>query len=681
MKVSVFLVSLIFLSACATRHAERGISSHESPAETSCDEKIVKGTSDVQKCYLKANGSEKKFFIFKGQGTAAEIQFSHGYLLAEQINQGSIEEMKGHFAREEERMGKNKWLFNSLKDCQMKRLKKSVSVEFMKNISAISAGYIQGMKDKGLTPKYNEEDFIFTLLGIEFGNVMGGIAHQSEESAVKALGKVIGQCGLKLAGEGIKEILKNLRKDPPHEKKMGCVGLIAPESATGNGLIHGRNLDQGPLMKSWSKAPVLYLIHEKGMIPYVAPGTAGLIYPGGISGYNEHGISVSLHQMNTTTWDTKHPAGSAEVVPYLQQRVLREAKSIDEAFALIQKTNTFSSWTIFISDSKTNEAASIEISANKKVLARRKVNQVMSQSNHFISPTMQKEHFHSNFAAYLESQSRIHQMDRILNDSTGKIDVDWAINALASHIDYFEGERSFGRTAVKLSNIMTSVAYPVQNEFWMTLGDRKPAAHSWYVGSRVDFKNFAIDIISLNRSSSLEKRPSLEKSYSAAVSSYLAYKVRDMKLAISELKKAYELALEDGVDDTSYAYNLARLLMMEGNFSEARGHLEKLLIRKAEFHPYHQALVSLYAARMRQLTHENKNVSHLYSFATDIFQRISDDTKNRKVIKTPDAETAEFEEARFGHGQSNLKAKLKLIETWAMGKNTNIPDLDFGIND
>jgi tetratricopeptide (TPR) repeat protein len=680
MRTSLFLALLVFFTSCSSAKNTRNLSSSDYPAETDCEDKRVLGKAEVQKCHLKAGSTNKAYFIFKASGTAEEIQYAHGYLLAEEVNKGSIEEMLAYFAREEASLGDSKWIFTALKNCQMKKLKKSVSVEFMKNIAALSHGYTDGMKAKGLDPVYTEEDFVFTLLGIEIGNVLGGIAHEQSIKPVKALAKVLGQCGVRIAGAGLEKLISRFKSEPASDRKMGCVGLVAPDSATGQGLIHGRNLDQTPLMKSWAKAPVIYLVHEDGKIPYVAAGTAGLIYPGGISGFNEHGLAVSLHQMNTSTWDTTHKAGSAEVVPYLQQRILREAKSIDEAFALVRKTNVFSSWTILISDSKTQEVASIEVSANRKVIARRKKNEVMAQSNHYLDPSMQKEHFHSSFSGYLETQSRLHQMEKVLGESAGRIDIEWAMNALASHNDFFEGERSFGRVAVKLSNIMTSIAHPARGEFWMTVGDKKPAAHSWYVGSKIDFKEMSINVISLNKSFNLEKNGNLEESFSYAVSSYIAYKNHDYAKAISDLKQAIELS---GREDTSYIYNLSRLYMMEDKLSDAIEYMNKLLARIGEFHIYQQGLINMYSARLRQKTglHTETEINNLFDEASRIFEKINVNSLKNKSFAMPDSKTDKIEEARFGHGSPDLEKKIKLISSWKSGADYKFPSLDFSVND
>ena len=137
---SLPLSFLLLVTACASPKIVRTISSVEKMAEVKCEEKRSYGKSEVQKCYLNAESTAKSFFVFKGAGTPEEIQYAHGFLMPQEIDSGSIEEMLGYFAREEAAMGKSKWIFTALKDCQTKRLKNSVSKEFHINISALARG-------------------------------------------------------------------------------------------------------------------------------------------------------------------------------------------------------------------------------------------------------------------------------------------------------------------------------------------------------------------------------------------------------------------------------------------------------------------------------------------------------------------------------------------------------------
>ena len=96
---------------------------------------------------------------------------------------------------------------------------------------------------------------------------------------------------------------------------------------------------------------------------YVAFGTAGLIYPGGISGLNDAGIAVSLHQLSTIHYRTRFDAGEVDIAPFVQQRVLREAGSLEHAVEIVRSVQPFSAWVIFCSDAVAGRTQRIELTA------------------------------------------------------------------------------------------------------------------------------------------------------------------------------------------------------------------------------------------------------------------------------------------------------------------------------
>ena len=64
-----------------------------------------------------------------------------------------------------------------------------------------------------------------------------------------------------------------------------------------------------------------------------------------------------------------------------------------------------------------------------------------------------------------------------------------------------------------------------------------------------------------------------------------------------------------------------------------------------------------------------------------VFQNILNDSKKNKSFEMPDEKTARFEEARFNHGASDLKKKIKLISAWEEGKDKEAPHLDYSVSD
>ena len=102
MRAAIFLIPVILFTSCSTPKNLRTVASSNYPAQAVCEEKRILGKAEAQKCYLKAGSTNKAFFTFKASGTATEVQYAHGFLLAEEISKGSIEEMLAYFKREEE---------------------------------------------------------------------------------------------------------------------------------------------------------------------------------------------------------------------------------------------------------------------------------------------------------------------------------------------------------------------------------------------------------------------------------------------------------------------------------------------------------------------------------------------------------------------------------------------------
>lgn len=109
---------------------------------------------------------------------------------------------------------------------------------------------------------------------------------------------------------------------PDHRTGFACTGFTCQAAGPADGRhLHARNLDAD--LCNWNIGSTLFLIDETeghpGWHRYVAFGTAGLIYPGGISGLNDAGIAVSLHQLSTTRYRSSFGAGErADIAPFVQ---------------------------------------------------------------------------------------------------------------------------------------------------------------------------------------------------------------------------------------------------------------------------------------------------------------------------------------------------------------------------
>jgi tetratricopeptide (TPR) repeat protein len=563
-----------------------------------CEAKNLKGVVPV---------ASKKFFLLIQTGSAAENAYDQGYLLAPEITRGAIVDMVKKLKGFSEGVSPAlKPLAKALVECKFSQTKPSLLDEVFNPSLALGKGYGKRLTEMGETVGYSPLDFQNVNAGIELGNIMYGLSYKQHEMPIKAYSEMLTDCGGKILKGYAAPVVAKLKEElyelfvtkSQGNEKFGCTGLVAPASATSHqSLIHGRNLDQSPQMETWNNAPVIYLIAEPGYHKFVAAGTAGLIFPAGISGFNEHGLSVSSHQMNTTRYDERHSKGKAEILPFLQQRILREAKSIDDAVALVKKTKLFSSWTILLSDASTNEVASIEVSAKRVSVARRVKDQVFAQSNHFLDPKMVKEQFHDRYGNWLETQSRFNLTNKALSEAKGKINLDWAINYLTTHADDFDpSQRFIGRAPVKPSNIMSTIAIPGLHEFWMTVGEIQPAAHSHFTGVRVNFEKLSFENLGLKRTTLYsDDRQSLEKAFYNYTQAFILYRRGEIKESYKLLLEAKDFAKSDGYDEQSIRYALGRVAYELGNFQEAYEHFSQVLaIHGAHLHAYTKALVLIH---------------------------------------------------------------------------------------
>jgi hypothetical protein len=433
-------------------------------------------------------------------------------------------------------------------------------------------------------------------------------------------------------------------------------GFALPGSRMADGRhLHARNLDAD--LYNWNVVPTLFLMDETGDHPawhrYVAFGTAGLVYPGGISGLNDAGIAASLHQLSSTHYRT-HPDGSGrmDIAPFVQQRILREAGSLDEAVEIVRASQPFSAWVIFCSDAKAGQARQIEFNGETfRVLPA--VAGPRGQTNHFLHPDLVEHlfddrdaHFTPTFGKWLETRSRLAMVEDALADGAVR-DTDGAIELLASGrdgqlLDFAQRhgldpaaigvERSFGRVPRKAYGQLGSIvrADPQrragQDEAWMTIGDRLPACQSVFLGWRIDWAAFALTPVAdrpLRRTRQFETtgRGNWEASFEAYRAARVAFarprdaagalldqapdaaqKQQDAARAEALLSEAIDQALEDRIVEVPYYYLRARIRHQLGQYDAARQDWD--VLRAIGGEAALAAALPLASPRVRPVLHE-----------------------------------------------------------------------------
>jgi hypothetical protein len=468
------------------------------------------------------------------------MAYDHGRLLAPEIEAGAFPEIVSTIARsvnlESETFSQ---VASALYRAYSDRVLEHSSKEFRQAVDGLAAGY----RDGSGAPGFSDLEVRDALIAIEVGNVVDGVLHAFSIPglrAAKAPG-VLALVASRIGDPDTRNYLEAAQQDSAKQKRVAevlqelggpnnrvdfaCTGFAVPAPLAASGLhLHARNLDAD--LYHWNKAPVLFLLDETGGHPgwhrYTAFGTAGLIYPGGISGLNDAGLAVSLHQMSTTEVESGFLFDHGDIAPFVQQRMLREAGSVDDAVAIAEDTRHFAAWTFFVSDAKSGKVRRIEVNG-ERVRVTKHEGEAVAQTNHFLHHDMMERafdgddnHFTPTFGKWLETHARFDSVAAALKADAGqrRIDAAWAVDWLASSRDGslekirqalphppdpLAAERAYGRVPRKVYGQLGSIvlADPQRrawrDQVWMTSGDHQPSPHSSYVGWQVDWQGFEVN--------------------------------------------------------------------------------------------------------------------------------------------------------------------------------------------
>jgi hypothetical protein len=580
------------------------------------------------------------FYVLKQRGRFPDMAYDHGRLLAREMEVGAFPEIVSTIARnvnlESETFSR---VASALYRAYSDRILEHCSDEFRDAVEALAAGYREAAGD----PRFTDLEVRDAIIAIEVGNVVDGVLHAFSipgARAARAPG-VLALIASRLSDPEVENYLEAAQQDEAKQRDIGaalqvlggpnnrvdfaCTGFAVPAPLAAGGLhLHARNLDAD--LYNWNRAPVLLLLDETGGHPswhrYAAFGTAGLIYPGGISGLNDAGIAVSLHQMSTTEVESGFLFDTGDIAPFVEQRILREAGSVDDAVDLARAIRHFAAWTIFVSDAKTGAARRIELNG-ERVRVTKHENEAVAQTNHFLHPDMVERHFDEDddhftpsFGKWLETHARYDSVRAALDADAGRsrIDVAWAIDWLASSRDGglepirtalpappdpLAAERAYGRVPRKVYGQLGSIVRadpkrrPWRDEVWMTTGDRLPSPHSSYIGFVVDWEGFELNPLGdrpVRRVAHYEREG--RRNWEASLERYLWARLRlsrprddrgellrrrptaaehraGLEGAEHLLTSAIELAALDRLVEVPYHYMRARLRHALGAYAEA----------------------------------------------------------------------------------------------------------------
>lgn len=574
----------------------------------------------------------------------------------------------------------------------------SISSEFDDSLIAIHEGVVSELKSQS---KFSLKDIRDSIYGIEIGNAIDAVTYKFKESAVqkaKIIGMFAYDCGIKVSGAILEEWYQKLLGEDSDKGKIACTGVTAPKSITSTGdHYHIRNLEQTTMINTWNKHPVIFFMNEKDgnkkYYKYVAYGTAGLNFPGGISGVNEKGLSVSLHQFHPTVFDYYYKNKDAELTPYLQQRILRECATIEEAERLINKTKILTPWTIFVSDEKTGISASFEVTPKGSQIVRKLSRTGMAQTNIFFAKENQDRHHHSRYNQFIENLSRFKVADEAINQNKGKINLDFMINLSSSRRDWFESnlQHAFGRSVGRVSNIMTTLSIPRPSthsaEAWVTIADQLPPASGYFGGFNFDFEQMRFKSIGARKNGMWRDNRHYEKSFEYYHYAYIANTKKDMKSVLKNLDLAIKESKKDGRFEFVYHFMKAKQLLNQAESTQDRVKQKELArasdaifdeiyytIPEENFHPIRRAVLRMARMRASFLAYgDSYTVKARDQFYNESVQAVKDAQNSVKTKNNRNYPVL----MNFLHSTRDLEQKLKLFkEIYENKEHISLPDVD-----
>ena len=215
--------------------------------------------------------------------------------------------------------------------------------------------------------------------------------------------------------------LHDITQGLEHSPLLACSGFAAAGPATTNGhLIIGRNFDfEGPEIFDREKSVLFF--KPAGKIPFASVAWIGM--SGVVTGVNAEGIYVSLNAART---DDKGREGMP--VEILVREVLENAHTLDEAIALIKKTQVMVPDFYLLGDGKTGESAVLERSPTRAEVRRSKDETVLT--NHALTTAFAGDAENDRLKRYLTSGARFRRLDELTKKLHGQIDPKRAVDIL-----------------------------------------------------------------------------------------------------------------------------------------------------------------------------------------------------------------------------------------------------------
>ncbi len=375
-------------------------------------------------------------YLLHLSGTPYEMGYQHGVLMAEEIKNGTVPVFADPVSHNASFAGKPAWirrlLLTYLEVSVYGPIERNTPRDYLEEIRGIADGAGLGFK----------EVFIANFLSdLTMAMTPGVIAKKTQELGIEP------ECSAFVA---------------------------AGDAAAGGGLIVGRNTDYSGQGR-WVAYQTIFFCEPKGTLSYVNIGTAGLIKAN--SAMNEAGIVVSGHFM---AFEGADPSGVSFTV--LENEIMRKARTLDEAIALLKDARRGGSFGLIIADGKAKDAAVVE-STPERLGIRKMEKGAIVLTNFATTEKLKPVDLLLRYNVLLRNViGRYERLNQLIERYRGAITPGRAATFMSDHTDVITGtERGTGITVCSDNNVTSAVFVPETRLFWVA-GGGEPACINDYVG-------------------------------------------------------------------------------------------------------------------------------------------------------------------------------------------------------
>lgn len=310
---------------------------------------------------------------------------------------------------------------------------------------------------------------------------------------------------------------------------LGCTSAAAWGSYTPDGrLLYARNLDF-PGNGIFERYPLICRHSPDQGIPYVSIGTAGGIADG-ITGINEEGLSVALHQHYTAEsgyWPSGRP------ILDLGVEVLKNARDLSQAVSLCQAWPATSGWSLVLTHWKTKQACVVHKTARRTAVVHAQEDRLVHTNTFQDLPLRSTELLRPAF--YESSRLRRKRALDILEQNKGRVEISTLAGLLNDRLDPERNlVRAFGQAIHQPYTVTSVVMDPERGQLWVSEG-AAPVCEGPY--RRVPLWDDSVSEETLAPADPLP--PAQRRAYGHYLTAYAAWQDRrDAPTAGEELKAA-----------------------------------------------------------------------------------------------------------------------------------------------